>query len=198
MKTTFNYSLSKKTYHLQTYLAVSEPLSREEMKFIFPNGEMMCWDTNLVYMHYRPIEGNRILLGGSSFFKYYSPNYYYPPSVINKVIKEFREHFPSLEHINFTHFWSGLIDVTKDLTPIADYDPKNKAIQYSMGCAGLPLAAFCGDYLARRVVNKKTEDLSEFLGITRRFFIPEFIQNLFGKPIAFLLNHIHSLYFGKK
>ncbi|MEK6936834.1 MAG: FAD-binding oxidoreductase [Nanoarchaeota archaeon] len=198
MKTEFNQEVSNKVYHLQTYLAVSEPLSKEEVKFIFPKKEMMCWDSKLDYMHYRLIEGNRILLGGSSFFTSYLPRYYNSPIVINKVIKEFKQHFPSLSHINFTHFWSGLLDVTKDLSPIADYDPRNKSIQYALGCAGLPWAAFCGDYLARRIISKNTEDLSSFLGINRKFFVPDFLHSLFGKPASFALSHLYSIYKSKK
>ncbi len=191
MKKEFNQDLSKEYYHFQTYLAVSEPLSDEEVKTIFPKEELMCWDTRFNYIHYRLIEKNRLLVGGSSKSTVYSSKIHHFPSVINSFIDDLKKRFPTLNDVKFPYYWSGLIDITRDLTPIADYDPYNKSIQYALGCAGLPWAAYCGDYLARRVINPKgTEDLSEFLGIRRKYFLGKFFQKIFGKKITFALNHL--------
>ncbi len=193
MKSEFNEELSKKCYHLQTYLTVSEPLSDKEMKALFPDGEMMCWDSRLIYMHYRPIEGNRLILGGSTVMASYYPRHYYSPKPISSFIKEIKYRFPEIEDVDFTHYWMGLIDVTKDLTPIIDYEKGNKSIQYALGCAGLPWAAFCGDYVARRIINKNTEDLSKFFNMDRKFFVPEWVQKYMGKRISFALSHLREL-----
>ena len=186
---------SKKYYHLQTYIAISEPLSDEEMKSLFPKKELMCWDASWDYIYYRPVEGNRLLVGGSSAMTAYMPKHYYSPKVINKFIGNLKENFPKIKNIEFTHYWSGLIDATKDLVPIADYDPKNKSIQYSLGCTGLNWAAYCGDYLARRVLDKKnTEDLTEFLGANRKFWISDNLQKVLGKRISFSLSHLKHFF----
>ncbi|MEK6925425.1 MAG: FAD-binding oxidoreductase [Nanoarchaeota archaeon] len=191
MKKEFNEDISNKFYHLQTYLAVSEPLSNEEIKYLFPKGELMCWDTSLIYIHYRPVSGNRIIVGGSSPWATYYLQYYHSARIIKPFIDNLKKRFPKIKDINFTHYWSGLIDITQDLTPIADYDKNNKSIQYAMGCAGLNWAAYCGDYLARRVVEpEKVEDLSEFLGVKRGFLIPFWIQKLLGKRITFALGNL--------
>lgn len=195
MKNEFNEDLSKEYYHIQTYLTVSEPLTKKEVKSIFPSEELMCWDTRLIYGHYRLVENNRLLVGFSTPSLTYSPEIRHTPSAINLIIKELKWRFPQLKDVKFPYYWSGLIDVTRDLTPIADYDLKNKSIQYTMGCAGLPWAAYCGDYLARRVINKKeTEDLSEFLGINRKYFLPKFFQKIFGKKITFAISHIKQIF----
>jgi len=77
------------------------------------------------------------------------------------------------------------------------YDKHNKSIQYAVGCAGLNWAAYCGDYIARRAIEpEKTEDLSEFMGIDRKFVFPSFIQKIFGKIITFGLSHLYE-YFRK-
>lgn len=191
MKKEFDKDFSKKCYHIQTYIAISEPLKDEEMKSLFPKKEFMCWDTGWDYIYYRPVKGNRLMVGGSSAMTAYKSKHYYSPNVINKFIKNLKENFPKIKNIEFTHYWSGLIDATKDLVPIADYDPKNKSIQYSLGCAGLNWAAYCGDYLARRVIDKKnTEDLTEFLGANRKFFISDNLQKILGKRISFSLSHL--------
>ena len=191
LKTEIDEELSKKYYHMQTYLAVSEPLSKEEIKAIFPKGELMCWDTKLAYIHYRLVNGNRLLVGGSTPWAVYLSKYNYDPGIIEGFINNLKGNFPVIKNLEFTHYWSGLIDATKDLVPIVDYDGKNKSIQYVMGCVGLNWAAFCGDYAARRILNQKNmEDLSEFLGSKRKFYFSDTFQKIFGKRITFALSHL--------
>lgn len=198
MSDKFDKDISKKYYHMQTYLAVSDQLSKSEIKQIFPRKRMMCWDTRNNYLHYRIIGKNRLIIGGSSLLTLYYPKHYQSPFVINRFIKDFKRHFPCLNHVKFVQYWNGLIDVTKDLLPIVDYDPKNKSIQYVMGCAGLPWAAFCGDYAASRIIKKNVEDYSKYFGLHRKFFISESIQRILGKPFSFLFSHLHALTRTKK
>ena len=193
LKKEFDEEYSKKCYHIQVYVSISEPLSQEEIKSIFPNGELMCWDTKWNYVFYRPVEGNRILIGGSSTLTGYYPKYLHTPRVINKFIKTLKIRFPKIKDVRFTHYWSGLLDVTKDLAPIVDYDSRNKYIQYVIGCAGLNWAAYCGDYAARRIVDKKTENLAEFFSSDRKFTFSDRFQSIFGKPITFALSHLREL-----
>ncbi len=194
MKTEFNEDFSKKFYHVQSFLAISEPLSNQEMKFLFPKGELMCWDTRIEYAHYRPVAGNRIIVGGSTPWATYYPKYIHSSRIIEKSINELKERFPEIKDVNFTHHWSGLIDVTKDFIPIVDYDKNNRSIQYAMGCAGLNWAAYCGDYIARKVIDPKdAEDLSEFTKMDRKFYFSDNFQRIFGKRITFALSHLKQL-----
>jgi glycine/D-amino acid oxidase-like deaminating enzyme len=153
----------------------------------------MCWNTDLIYIHYRPVAENRILLGGSTPWVYYLPEIYHSSKIIELSISDLKNNFPAIKDVKFTHYWAGLIDVTKDLMPIADYDKHNTSIQYSMACAGLNWAAYCGDYLARRIVDTKTEDLTEFLGADRKFFISSGLQKILGKRVSFALSHLKKL-----
>lgn len=194
IKKEFDEDVSKKAYHIQTYLAISEPLSKEEMKAIYPKEELMCWDTRILYTHYRPIMGNKIIIGGSSFWATYSPKYSHSPKIVQKYINEFKENFPAVKNLQFTNYWAGLIDITKDLVPIVDTDPKNKSINYVMGCAGLNWAAYCGDFIARKLLNpKNTEDFSDFVGINRKFYFSDSFQKIFGKRITFGLSHLREM-----
>ncbi len=194
LKTEIDEELSKKVYHMQTYLAISEPLNKKEIKSLFPKGELMCWDTGLIYIHYRIVEGNRLLVGGSTPWATYYPKQYPKPSVIESFINNLKENFPEIKDVGFPYYWSGMLDVTKNLVPIVDHDKSNKSIQYVLGCAGLNWAAYCGDYAARRITNPKgTEDLSEFLGANRKFFTSERFQSIFGKRISFAISHLKQL-----
>lgn len=51
---------SKNIYHAQTFLSVSEPLEDQDVKEIFPNEPMQCWESDLVYTYFR-LTGDRIL-----------------------------------------------------------------------------------------------------------------------------------------
>jgi gamma-glutamylputrescine oxidase len=194
LKTEVNEEFSKKYYHIQSYVAVSEPLTDKEMDAVFPAGELMCWDTRWDYIHYRPIAGNRILIGGSSPWTAYKSDLHHSPRVISSFISKLKKAFPAINDADFNYYWSGLIDVTKDLVPIVDYDPRNKSIQYALGCAGLNWAAYCGDYMARRLVDpENVKDLSEFLGADRKFWVSEGVQRILGKRISFFINHLYEL-----
>ena len=193
MKKEFNEDISKKCYHFQIYMTVSEPLNDKEMKSIFPDGELMCWDTRWDFMYYRPIEENRILLGGTTLLTNYYPKHYYSPGPTNSFVKEMKYRFPEILDVDFTHYWMGLMDVTKDLMPILDTDKSNKSIQYVLGCAGLPWAAFCGDYAASKVIGDSKLDLSNLFSMDRKFFVPEGIQKYLGKAISFGLSHLRQI-----
>ena len=55
--------LTKEIYHAQNFLLISQPLKEHEIKTIFPQKNLMVWDTDLLYTYYR-VSGNRLLLGG--------------------------------------------------------------------------------------------------------------------------------------
>ena len=185
---------AKNTYHAQTFLAISEPLNKEEIKDIFPKKPFMCWDSNLIYSYYRLTKEGRLLLGGSSALTTYYPKPIRNPIIINKVIKNFKKKFPHLNKLKFINYWPGLIDITQDIMPIVDYDKENKCIQYVQGCPGLPWAAFCGDYAAQRTAKKRYKDYNKYFGSNRKFLIPFPVQTVISKPITYAISNLYAEY----
>lgn len=186
-------------YHAQTFLAVSEPLSHDDLLYINPDKSFMYWDSKLVYSYYRVTGDERLLLGGGSALTTFSPLDVTSPIVIQNVIVQFKKKFPKLEHLKFIQYWPGRIDTTKDIIPIVDYDPTNKTITYVLGCVGLPWAAACGCLAAERYLNtKSTEEYARFLRMNRNFLIPKFAQKILGKMITFSLNNAYSKYLQKE
>ncbi|MBI3335205.1 MAG: FAD-binding oxidoreductase [Candidatus Portnoybacteria bacterium] len=158
----------------------------------------MCWDSMLVYTYYRLTGDHRLLVGGGSALTTFSPMDVTPPTVIQKVIAELKAHFPHLAHLEFIQYWPGRIDTTKDLIPIVDFDPKMPYVQYILGCVGLPWAAFCGDYAARRLLDPEYCHLyCKYLKIERDYIIPLWMQNIFGKMMTFSLNNAYAKYIQK-
>ena len=197
MKSKFN-KIAKKIYHTQTFLAISEPLSKKEVKSIFPDEKLMCWDSKLIYNYFKLTKDNRLLLGGSSPLVIYSPGFVNSPLIINSAIKKFKENFPQLKEIKFEAYWPGMIDIAKDIMPVVDFDPENKNIQYVLGNPGLPWAAFFGIYAAKRAINKEDKSVKKYekyVEVNRKFFISDFTQMFIGKIPSFALNNLYVEYY---
>ena len=46
--------LANELFHAQTFMSVSEPLTDQELRQLFPGGkQMQCWDSKLVYSYFR-------------------------------------------------------------------------------------------------------------------------------------------------
>jgi gamma-glutamylputrescine oxidase len=61
----FETSLGKKVSHVPTFIMVSEPLTDHDIKKIFPQKNMLVWDTDMIYQYFRIIQNQRFLIGGS-------------------------------------------------------------------------------------------------------------------------------------
>jgi gamma-glutamylputrescine oxidase len=196
MKKSFS-PIAEQTYHAQTFLCISEPLEEADITAMFPQGELQCWDSRLVYSYYRLTGDRRLLLGGGSAVTTFSPADVTSPRIINSVISDFKKRFPKMKHVEFIQYWPGRIDTTKDIMPIVDwFDSEN--IQYVLGCVGLPWAAFCGTYAARRLFAPHTcEEYCRYLGANRGFLIPPWLQRIVGKMISFSINNAYSKYIQK-
>jgi gamma-glutamylputrescine oxidase len=193
MKRTFSRRAFAKTFHAQTFLAVTEPLTRDQVALLFPEDRLQVWDSNLIYSYYRLTKDQRLLLGGGLALTTFAPELH-SPFAINRVIHGFLKRFPRLRDIRFLQYWPGFIDITEDLFPIADLDPHNQAVQYVLGCAGLPWAAWCGDHVAKRAAGAPTEDFGRFFGFDRETLIPAKLQRVIGKPISFALDYFYAKY----
>jgi len=183
---------SRKAYHAQTYLAVSEPLSRHQIDALFPTKPLQVWDTSLVYSYHRLTGDNRLLLGGGSPITTFAPWEIHSPRVIESVIERFKRRVPALRDVSFERFWPGLIDITHDLLPLATADPENASVYYVMGCAGLPWAAWCGEHVARLVTREATPDMSRFFGWNRQQLVPNGLQAVVGKPVSFAIDVLRA------
>lgn len=184
---------SKNTYHAQTFLSVSEPLTKQQAHALFPEKPLMCWDSQLIYTYYRLLGDKRLLVGGGSMLTTYYPTYINRTLIPRLIIDEFKSRFPHLKKIRFTHCWPGLIDITRDLMPIVDHDEHNKHIIYVQGCPGLPWAAFGGTYAAALAQGKKPS-YKTYLGMQRKFFISNDLQDYIGKIPSFALNNLYVEY----
>jgi gamma-glutamylputrescine oxidase len=185
--------LAHEIFHAQTFMSVSEPLTDKQLSLLFPGGkQMQCWDSQLVYSYFRLTGDNRLLLGGGSALTTFLKDAYNDKRVINKVIRNFKAHFPFLKDLSFIQFWPGLIDTTRDLLPIIVKPPTQSHLQFILGIVGLPWAAFAGSFAARNILGDADEDYKKYypyFSNRRHFMLPIGLANLIGKPALFSLSN---------
>ena len=180
--------LSNEVFHIQTFLAVSAPLTDSQRSTIFPESPLMVWDSDLIYQYFRLTGDNRLLLGASSLrYTYAKKHGTVAPGIVRKMRALVRRKFPHTA-LDLEYFWPGLIGVSKDLLPLAGLDPKRPSISYVSGATGLAWAAALGRYMAEKLATNRSDLDAEF-DPTRHFFIGPPVERLIGKPIAFALSH---------
>lgn len=188
---------ARNVYHAQTFLSVSEPLDDEDVEAMFPAGPLQCWDTDLVYTYHRLTGDRRLLVGGGSKLTTFSRFDVTSPRVIERVIGRLKRRFPRIEHVGFVQYWPGRIDTTRDLLPTILHDPAAPHIHHVLGCVGLPWATFCGDFVARHILDDAACDdhrFYRFFSPGRRFALPLWLQDVVGKQVLFSLSNAHAKY----
>jgi gamma-glutamylputrescine oxidase len=191
--------LAQEIFHAQTFMSVSAPLTDKELDLLFPGGkQMQCWDSQLVYSYFRLTGDNRLLLGGGSATSTFLRDAYNDPTVIRKVIKRFKDHFPFLRDLPFIQFWPGLIDTSRDLLPIIVRPPTQPHLQFILGVVGLPWASFAGSFAARNVLGSAGEDYQkyyQYFSNRRHFVLPSGLGKVIGKPLLFSISNGWAKFF---
>ncbi len=178
--------LTHQIYHAQTFLMMSAPLTDKEVQQIFPQRNLMVWDTDLIYSYYRITGDNRLLLGGSNLlYTYATQENHHNYAVVEKLTTYFKKKFPQI-NIHLDYFWPGLIGLTKDVMPIAGYDITNPNLYFISGAAGLPWASALGNYAAESIIDNR-HDLDSYFSPQRKFMLDGILQKILGTKLTFAL-----------
>lgn len=179
-------------FHAQTFLTVSAPLTDQQIKQVFPSGNIMVSDSDLIFNYFRATPDNRIMLGGASLFNTfdYKENFH-PYGVIKKLNTYWQRKFPEVP-LTIEYQWPGLIGVSKDVIPIAGKDKYHDSIYYIAGCAGLPWAAALGEYSAESLLEGR-RDYDDYFSPYRKWAVPRLIQKLIEKKITFAISNALTL-----
>lgn len=181
--------LKNEVYHAQTFVMMSQVLTEEQMKVIFPHDRFLTWDTQLIYNYFCITAQNRLVLGGGSalntYNKYPTHNSTY---MFEKLSSYFEQQFKKAD-IQFEQMWPGLMGISKDIMPLAGRDQKYPHIFYISAAAGLPIAAALGQYSADHLIDGK-DILKNYFSPDRSFPIGELMQKIIGKKISFALSNL--------
>ncbi|MEK7542047.1 MAG: FAD-binding oxidoreductase [Patescibacteria group bacterium] len=180
--------VQKEIYHVQTFLGVSQPLADRDAQRVFPDGNLMVWDTDLVYNYFRMAGQNRILLGGGDLRYTYARAVSANTSRFKKRLERyFARQFPQIP-LTLEYVWPGMLGVSKDLLPIMGPNPAMPNVWYVGAATGLPWAAALGVYAADRILSGRDEFDEEF-SWRRRFFIGPRLQTLLTTPLTYAVSH---------
>lgn len=184
-------------YHAQTFLSISEPIGNDDITKLFPQEPLQCWDSDLIYTYFRLTGTKRLLVGGGNMMTTYAKNDTTTPRVIDHVIHKLKERIPSIRPLRFIQYWQGRIDMTRDLVPTVLIDPEHPWTHFVLGCVGLPWGTFCGNFVARNVIDEQkldSEKYYKYFSPNRKFMIPLWMESILGKRIVFTLNNAWAKY----
>jgi gamma-glutamylputrescine oxidase len=173
---------------VQATLSISQPLGEDEIKGIFPENNLMVWDTDLIYQYLRITGEKRLLLGAGDVCSLYLQNAADSRRrIVRKQRRYLARHFPSLK-LAFEQTWSGIIGVSKDFAPVVGRHDALRSVYFAGAAAGLPWAAALGEYVADKITDGRDE-LDELFSPERSFVVGPRLQRAVGKAAGFALSH---------
>jgi gamma-glutamylputrescine oxidase len=176
-------------YHVQTFLAVSQPLTKVQIQTIFPQDPLMVWDTKVIYNYFRLIEGNRVLMGGANlFYTYTQKEHHHPSHMIRHLDRYWKNIFPHVE-VEWEYIWPGMLGVSKDFLPIAGRDREMSSVYYAGAAAGLPWAAALGQHIAQKISGSVNSEFDADFSPYRRSTPSSSLDRFLGAPASFALAH---------
>lgn len=176
-------------YHAQTFLAATDPLPAATLRELFPIGDLLVWDSDLIYHYCRPTADRRLLLGGGLLRRTYTQPA--DPSVMLPSFRDYlQQHLPRLGDLPLPYVWHGLIGVTRDLLPVAGRD-RRSGIFYAGCAAGLPWSVLAARCAVENAIDGKSA-LDPYFDPERVFTDLDILQPLLGKPLTFALSHAYA------
>ncbi|MDP3725644.1 MAG: FAD-binding oxidoreductase [bacterium] len=181
----------KDVYHIETYLTISKPLKEEDAQRLFPSGNIIVADSDMIYQYYRITGDRRLLLGGGDYLTTYAYTQSKKPEhIIPKLTRYMKKKFPGF-NIEVEYVWPGLLGVSKDLVPLMGVDRVLPNVYYITTATGLAWATALGNYIGEKILEGRS-DYDEVFSLYRKFPFDPFmrmLQPLTTTPMAFGLSH---------
>ena len=135
--------LRKYVVPVYDHVLVTEPLSAGQWAALGWRDRQGLTDAGNQFHYYRPLSDGRILWGGYDAIYYYGSRtdvtLEQRDSSHRLLAEHFRQTFPQLEGLRFTHRWAGLIDTSSRFTPYVDVD-RSGSVAHALGFTGLGVA----------------------------------------------------------
>jgi gamma-glutamylputrescine oxidase len=153
--------LTEQVAQVQTFVMISESLTDTQMRGVFPQKNLLVWDSEPIYNYFRMTPHKQLLLGGGNMkFAFPSVATHDCREMFTQLTNYFETKFPGL-NIQFKNIWPGLIGCSKDVQPLVGKDKDNPFLYYVTAVAGLPIAAAAGRYSAECYLEGRT-DMDEY------------------------------------
>ncbi|MGQ9573013.1 MAG: NAD(P)/FAD-dependent oxidoreductase [Dehalococcoidia bacterium] len=176
--------LHSKAFPIFTYIVLTEPLTKEQLRPIGWGHRQGIEDARNLIHYYRLTADNRLLMGGEDVMYYYGGRVGFDQHqpTFNLLERTIVEIFPSLANARITHRWGGPVSVPIDFFPTMGYLGGDRRVIYSLGCVGhgVALTNMAGQILRDLVQEQDTE-------LTDLFFVNRRVIPLPPEPLRFVL-----------
>lgn len=184
-----------RVYPVHTYIVLTEPLSQADLDSIGWGAKRTSLETARNFIHYfRLTADNRILFGGEDASLYYGGKLLdqHPPT-FRRLEARFREYFPSLRDVEFTHRWGGVLGVTLDMFPTFGLGGKSHTIFHALGYSGhgVALSNYAGKILAPRIL--ENAGLPASTDRPEAFFYDRKPLPIPGEPLRYSALHLYRM-----
>jgi glycine/D-amino acid oxidase-like deaminating enzyme len=154
--------LAPLTVPVYDYALVTEPLTDAQFASIGWEGGEGLADAGNQFHYYRKTDDGRILWGG------YDAVYYFGsrrgerltqrPATFATLERNFRQTYPQLADVRFTHQWGGMIDTSSQFCVTSGVVSRGR-IAYAVGFTGLGVAAtrFGAEVMLDQLAGERTE-----------------------------------------
>lgn len=141
---------------VHTYIVLTEPMTDAQLDAVGWREKRASLETARNFIHYtRLTADNRILFGGDDAELFYGGAYHDRfERCFTDLKRAFREFFPALKDVQFTHEWGGVLGVTMDMFPTFGVGGEHKNIYHAAGYSGhgVSLANYAGKVLAPKIL----------------------------------------------
>lgn len=173
--------------HIQTFIAVSEPLDDAVLARIFPAGPHLVWEARLLYHYARVARGGRLLVGGSSLTRSYAGAPHHDADGTARTLERWVERRLPGVVVRWAFAWPGLLGVTRDFLPLAGEVPEIPGVHTVAAATGLPWCAAMASAVAGGLVDGVDRVPPELS--TRRSFRLDRVTGVLGKTATFAAAH---------
>lgn len=137
---------------VHTYIVLTEPLSQAQLESIGMAKNRASIETARNLIHYfRLTADNRIAFGGEDAELYPGGGYRTSdPRIEEALRRRFRQYFPPLKDVEFTHAWGGVLGVTLDMFPTFGQGGEHRNVFHACGYSGhgVSLSNYSGSIMA--------------------------------------------------
>ncbi|NOC85330.1 FAD-binding oxidoreductase [Ruegeria sp. HKCCD6428] len=137
----------------QSTVMVTRPLGRTEQMAQGWTSDQMCYDTRNLLHYFRLMPDGRFLFGMRGGLRSSAEA---EAAIQRKVQQDFKHMFPAWSTVEVTHIWSGLVCLSRALTPFVGPVPDQPGMfaGFAYHGNGVAMGTYCGRALARLVLGQ--------------------------------------------
>jgi glycine/D-amino acid oxidase-like deaminating enzyme len=168
-------------------IIVTRPMSEAELEAHEFRTLTPIHNTKALLHYYRRLPEGRILFGARGDT---SGSDAHGGAMRDSLIAQFHAVFPLWRDIEITHFWRGLVSVTRRMTPALGALDEDPSVHFAFGChgSGINNATFMGLEAARQMagVNRPGAIPAAYRGLPPRLGAPDMALRRAGLAAAYL------------